>query len=85
MLNKFILVLFSYLPLPAFAADDESSAGYTLLAAMILLAAFWALTAFGNIGEWLEAKSQLAKEEARARRIDNDEKQAKLDKSAEHN
>jgi hypothetical protein len=83
MLNKYIIVLFGCLPLTAFAADDEFSAAYSILAVIIFLSGLYVLTVLGNIGDWLEAKSQLAKEEARARRIDNDEQQAKLDKSSE--
>lgn len=87
ILNTLFLALGSMYSFLSFAqsssaeGSSESSAGVLFLV-VVLLALLWSFTAFGNFGDWIEAKKDLAKEEARRLKLENDERELRLKDSS---
>lgn len=60
------------------AESSSDNSGGMLIFVVVLLVLLWCFTAFGNFGDWLEAKKDLAKEEARRLKLENDERELSL-------
>lgn len=87
ILNTLVLALASMYSFASVAqtSSPESSSESTISIVFLvvaLLALLWCFTAFGNVGEWLEAKKDLAKEEARKLKLENDERALRLKDSS---
>jgi hypothetical protein len=78
---KKILFILSFLPLMAMAEVSDKDSGSGPLWILILigfLCLIWVFQLFGNIGDIIQSKAEMAKEEARKLKLDNDERELEL-------
>lgn len=80
-LKSYSFIVFFLVPTIAFA-DDGRDSGNWLNGILLLLAIALLFSALMNITNWIEAKADLAQEEARRRKLENDHMELTLKRAS---